>query len=52
LLSEATTPTYEIVRARVRGPRVQEGVPHLNISAPDLTLYDRLLGAHGEAVCP
>jgi hypothetical protein len=50
LLSQATPPTYEAVRTRVRGPRTPEGVPYLNITAPDLTLYDRLLGAHAEAV--
>lgn len=50
LLSHATTPTYEAVRARVRGPRTPEGVPCLYITAPDLTLYDRLLGAQAEAV--
>jgi transposase len=51
LLSDAITPTYETVRARVRGPRTPEGVPCLNITAPDLTLYDRLLGTSAEGVC-
>jgi transposase len=50
LLNHATPPTYEAVRARVRGPRTPEGVPCLDITAPDLTLYDRLLGAHAETV--
>jgi transposase len=50
LLSDASVPTYEAVLARVRGPRTPEGVPYLNITAPDLTLYDRLLGAPAEAV--
>jgi hypothetical protein len=50
LLSVGTVPRYEAVRAQVRGPRTPEGVPCLNITAPDLTLYDRLLGAHTEAV--
>ena len=45
------TPTYEAVRAEVRGPHTPEGVPFLNITAPDLTLYDRLLGTSAEAVC-
>jgi transposase len=51
LLSEASLPTYEAVRARVRSPRTPEGVPCLTITAPDLNLYDRLLGAHSDAVC-
>ena len=51
LLSVGTVSSYEAVRAQVRGPRTPEGVPCLNITAPDLTLYDRLLGAH-EAVTP
>jgi hypothetical protein len=50
LLSGGTVPTYEGVRARVRGPHTPEGVPCLNVTAPDLTLYDRLLGRHIEAV--
>jgi hypothetical protein len=32
------------VRAKVRGPRIVEGVPYLDITAPDLTVDDRLLG--------
>jgi transposase len=52
LLSAGAAPTYETVRAEVRGPRTPEGVPFLEITAPDLTVYDRLLGAHAEAVCP
>ena len=51
LLSHATLPTYELVRAQVRGPRTPDGVPYLNITAPDLTLYDRLLGTHSDTVC-
>lgn len=51
LLADASVPTYEAVRGRVRGPRTVGGVPCLNITAPDLSLYDRLLGAHAEAVC-
>jgi transposase len=51
MLAGATTPTYEAVRAQVRGPRTPEGVPFLNITAPDLTVYDRLLGTRAEAVC-
>jgi hypothetical protein len=51
LLSAAILPTYEAVRAKVRGERVLEGVPYLNITAPDLNLYDRLLGSSTAAVC-
>jgi transposase len=51
LLSAAILPTYEAVRAQVRGERVPEGVPYLNITAPDLNLYDRLLGTSTAAVC-
>jgi hypothetical protein len=51
LLTQSIAPTYEAVRAKVRGPRTPEGVPYLNITAPDLTLYDRLLGTDAEAVC-
>ena len=47
----ASVPTYEAVRAKVRGPRTPEGVPCLNITAPDLSVYDRLLGTNAEAVC-
>lgn len=43
--------TYEAVRLKVRGPRTPEGVPCLNITAPDLTVYNRLLGTNAEAVC-
>jgi transposase len=50
LLLAGATPTYEAVRAQVRGPRTPEAVPFLNITAPDLTIYDRLLGTN-EAVC-
>jgi transposase len=51
LLASAAAPTYEAVRAKVRGPRTPEAVPFLNITAPDLTIYDRLLGTSAEAVC-
>jgi hypothetical protein len=51
LLTQASVPTYEAVRAKVRGPRAPEGVPCLNITAPDLSVYDRLLGTCAEAVC-
>jgi transposase len=51
LLSAGATPSYELVRAEVRGTRTPEGVPCLNITAPDLTIYDRLLGTSAEAVC-
>jgi hypothetical protein len=51
LLTGTAAPTYESVRAQVRGPRTAEGVPFLDIPAPDLTLYDRLLGTNDEAVC-
>jgi hypothetical protein len=51
LLTAKTVPTYEAVRAEVRGARVPEGVPRLNITAPDLSVYDRLLGANLDALC-
>jgi hypothetical protein len=51
LVAQGTVPTYEAVRAQVRGPRTPEGVPYLNITAPDLTVYDRLLGTNAEAGC-
>jgi hypothetical protein len=51
LLSATVLPTYEAVRAQVRGERVPQGVPYLNITAPDLNLYDRLLGSSTAAVC-
>ncbi len=50
LLSSGTVPSYEAVRAQVRGPHTSEGVPCLNVTAPDLRLYDRLFGGHAEAV--
>src|SRR5262249_16058832 len=52
LFSAGAAPTYEAVRARVRAPHTSEGVPYLNITAPDLTLYDRLLGEQTEGVSP
>jgi Integrase core domain len=51
LLAARAAPTYEAVRAEVRGARTPEGVPFLNITAPDLAIYDRLLGTSAEAVC-
>lgn len=52
LLGNATAPTYEAVRAIVRGPRTPNAVPDLDVGEPDLRVYDRLLGANGaEAVC-
>jgi hypothetical protein len=52
LLASAVVPSYEAVRALVRGPRTPSGVPCLHISAPDLAIYDRLLGiGAAEAVC-
>jgi len=50
LLSAGTLPTYEAVRTQVRGPRTDGGVPCLNITAPDLSLYDRLLSVQAEGV--
>lgn len=52
LLASAVVPSYEAVRALVRGPRTPHGVPYLHISAPDLSVYDRLLGSSLDtAVC-
>jgi hypothetical protein len=52
LLCSVAPLSYEAVRALVRGPRTPSGVPCLNISAPDLSIYDRLLGIDtAEAVC-
>lgn len=45
LLAEGSPPRYEAVRTRVRGARTGAGVPDVVITAPDLTHYDRLLGA-------
>jgi hypothetical protein len=50
LLAGVSAPTYEAVRAQVRGPRTSQGVPFLDITAPDLSLYDRLLGTHEDTV--
>jgi len=52
LLAAGQLPTYEAVRAQVRGPRTPNGVPCLDLSPPDLTVYDRLLGAGAVAVTP
>jgi transposase len=51
LLAAAIVPTYEAVRAQVRGERAPEGSPHLNITAPDLAIYDRLLNTDTAEVC-
>jgi len=51
LLAAAIAPTYETVRAEVRGERTPEGRPYLNFTPPDLAVYDRLLGASTAAVC-
>lgn len=52
LLTSAVVPNYEAVRALVRAPRTPSGVPYLHISAPDLSVYDRLLGSSLDAaVC-
>jgi hypothetical protein len=51
LLAAQITPTYEAVRAEVRGERMPEGMPYLEITPPDLAVYDRLLGANTAAVC-
>ena len=51
LLAATITPTYEAVRAEVRGERTLEGTPYLDITPPDLAVYDRLLSAHTAAVC-
>jgi hypothetical protein len=53
LLTAAISPTYEAVRAAVRGERTPEteGMPYLDITPPDLAVYDRLLGANTAAVC-
>lgn len=45
LLDRAEVPSYEAVRAKVRGPRTPMGIPCLEVSDPDLSVYDRLLGA-------
>jgi hypothetical protein len=51
LLAAAIAPTYEAVRAEVRGERTPDDRPYLNITPPDLAVYDRLLGAGTAAVC-
>jgi len=50
LLTSGTIPTYELVRRQIRGPRTEYGAPLLDITAPDLSIYDRLLGTQDEAV--
>ncbi len=52
LLSAGALPTYEAVRARVRGPCTPNGVPCLDLSPPDLSVYDRLLDVNAAAVSP
>jgi len=47
LLGEGTTPTFEVVRERV-APLEPAKSPALDIPVPDLTVYDRLVGADGE----
>jgi hypothetical protein len=51
LLAAGIDPTYEAVRTEVRGERAPEGRPYLEITPPDLAVYDRLLGANTAAVC-
>ena len=51
LLAAAIVPTYEAVRAQVRGERTPEGAPYTDITAPDLAIYDRLLNADTAEVC-
>jgi hypothetical protein len=43
LRTQGVVPQYETVRERVRGPRTPTGVPDVQIEAPDLSVYDRLL---------
>jgi transposase len=50
LLTRGTLPIYELVRAEIRGPRTAYGVPLLDMTAPDLSIYDRLLGSQDETV--
>jgi len=52
LLASGQLPTYEAVRAQVRGPRTPNGVPCLDLPPPDLAVYDRLLGVSAVAVTP
>jgi len=52
LLASGQLPTYEAVRAQVRGPRTPNAVPCLELPPPDLAVYDRLLGASAVAVTP
>lgn len=51
LLAAGITPTYEAVRVEVRGERTPDARPYLEITPPDLALYDRLLGSSTAAVC-
>ena len=52
LLGAGTLPSYEAVRAQVRGPRTPHGVPCLELSPPDLAVYDRLLDLTATTVSP
>jgi transposase len=52
LLAAGQLPTYEAVRAQVRGPHTANGVPCLDLPPPDLSVYDRLLGLNATAVSP
>jgi hypothetical protein len=45
LLDGGKVPSYEAVRAKLRGARTPMGVPCLEVGDPDLRVYDRLLGA-------
>lgn len=52
LLGAGELPTYEAVRAAVRGPQTPHGVPFVGMAPPDLSVYDRLLEQHAAAVSP
>jgi len=52
LLAAGQLPTYEVVRAQVRGPHTANGVPCLDLPPPDLSVYDQLLGVNATAVSP
>lgn len=51
LMGVGSLPSYEAVRAKVRPPSTPGGVPCQDIPAPDLAVYDRLLGTQAAAVC-
>jgi len=44
-------PTCDAVRAEVREERTPEGIPYIEITPPELAVYERLLGANTVAVC-